>query len=353
MSGSGLVSERTVSLPRTGIALAMGWLSVAVGCDMPPAPLDAAGIDAAQLDVGALDAPGIDAPALDGGPADGGLPDSGGPVDPLGDETIAPLESGHEFLEGPQWHDGALYFSDIPRNQIWRLAPPAAAEVYDDASAGSNGLAEDEDGNLIRCEHGGRRVAREAAEDSWATIVDRFEGDRFSSPNDLVVRSDGTIYFTDPPYGLTGMREIDFTGVFRVAASDPGVAIAEWRGPASARPNGIALTLDETTLYVTETDPGRVRRFEVASSGALTDRGVLTDDAPNADGMAVDVAGNLFVGTRDGVSVFAPDGTRWGLIETDAAATNCAFGGDDARTLYVTAGATLYAVTGLRFAGIP
>jgi gluconolactonase len=181
-------------------------------------------------------------------------------------------------------------------------------------------------------------------------VVERFEGSRFNSPNDITVRSDGTLYFTDPPYGIAdNQRELAFMGVFRVA---PGGAItAERRGALAERPNGIALSPDETRLYVGDSEADLVRVYDVAGSGALSNpRTFATPAGP--DGMAVDAAGNLFVAAAQGVQVYAPAGTLWGTITVPMQPANVAFGGPDARTLLITARTAVYRVT-LAHPGLP
>jgi gluconolactonase len=317
---------------------------------------------ASDDDAGAVDArvPSLDAARVDGGlPPDGGSARDGGvridagPVDPIGITSVARVASGHEFTEGPQWiaSRGVLVFSDIPRATIHELTPPVSVAPYDTSSGQSNGLALGVDGQLLRAEHGGRRIARERDDGSWETLADRYLGDALHSPNDLVVASDGTIYFTDPEYGR-GSRaaELDFVGIYRLETDR--ALIAEVMLPLGRTPNGIALSPDESILYVAKTGEDRVDRYPVGEDGSLGE--VMTPgwtiDGP--DGMAVDEAGNLYVASRDGIVVFAPDGTEWDTIAIDEWPTNCAFGGADRQTLYVTAGGGIYRVSGLLVPGV-
>jgi gluconolactonase len=241
-----------------------------------------------------------------------------------------------------------LLFSDIPADTIYQLEPPDTRTVFRSPSGNSNGLGLDPDGGLLAAEHGGRRVSRDDV-----TVVDDYQGMRLNSPNDVIARSDGTIYFTDPPYGISDAdRELPFMGVFRVV---PGAIqpLADWEGPLSARPNGIALSPDESILYVADTADGMLRAWDIApDDGSLSGERVLSAEVPGADGMAVDTAGNLFVTTSLGVRVIAPDGTTWGTIGVPEQPANCAFGGDDGRTLYITARTSLYRVE-LARAGLP
>ena len=321
------------SLVLAGVLLGACGGNGSVGDDLDAAPGDGDGGG------GALDAAGgPDAPARD-------------PLAGLGQVTT--VATNLMFTEGPQWRAaaGEFVFSDIPANVIYRWRPGGGAPtVFRPASGNANGNAVDPAGVLVSCEHGGRRVARGDGATA-TTVVDRFETKRLNSPNDVVVRSDGTIYFTDPPYGLGGAAsELGFMGVFRVA---PGGAVtAEHRGALADRPNGIALSPDERILYVGDSEAHVVRRFTVASDGALSDRRTFVTPSQTPDGMAVDADGNLFVATSAGVEVFAPDGRRWGAIAVPQQPSNVAFGGADARTLLITARTGVYAVT-LANPGLP
>lgn len=276
--------------------------------------------------------------------------DAAAQVNPLeGIGVVELVRAGFMFTEGPQWRprEGDLLFSDIPGDTIHRVQEPMAVSVFRRPSSNSNGLAIDEMGRLVAAEHGSRSVTRTRADGTRETLArDFMEGGtlrRLNSPNDLVVRSDGTLYFTDPPYGIMAAeQELSFNGVFRRAPS--GALSAEWRGSRASRPNGIALSPDERTLYVTDTADGTVRAFDVAADGALSRERTLLSTSGNPDGMAVDRDGNLFVTTRTGVQVFSSSGRLWGTISIPMQPANCAFGGADGRTLYVTARSGLYRV---------
>jgi len=270
------------------------------------------------------------------------------PVDPLSGiaEIDEPVAEGFVFTEGPTWRadDGVLLFTDIPTNRIHRLAPPSKVDVLIDDSGMANGLDTDVSGALLAAEHHNRRVSRRDAAGEVIDAVEQYDGKAFNSPNDLAVRSDGTLYFTDPPYGLAGRkRMIPFNGLFRLPAGS-GEPVAEWEGDADAtRPNGVVLSPDESRLYLADTQ-GDVSVFEVAGDGSLSDPQTFADDVEGADGMAVDVDGNLYVTAVDGIHVYAPDGAAWGVIDVPQQPANCAFGDADARTLYITARTALYAV---------
>ena len=291
---------------------------------------------------------GVD-PDASNGDLDAPLTDSGGPdgpaVDPLiGVGQVTMVGSGYTFTEGPQWRaaTGDFLFSDIQGNTIYRWTGTGAPVVFRTPSGNSNGLAVDTTGTLLACEHGTRRVSRGDGANG-TLVVERFEGLRLNSPNDVTVRGDGTIYFTDPPYGIqAAQRELAFMGVFRIA---PGGAVtAEHRGALTDRPNGIALSPDASLLYVGDSEAHLVRVFDVAGDGSLSGRRTFTATASTPDGRAVDAAGNLFVTTSSGVEVYAPSGTRWGTLPVPMQPSNVAFGGAGDRTLLITARSAVYRV---------
>jgi len=297
-----------------------------------------------------------DTSAGDGAAAIDAAIDAAPVIDPLaGIGSVELVDDGYQFVEGPQWIDalGTLLFSDIPADTIYALTEPDPIRVFRMPSGNSNGLAIATDGALLAAEHGNRRVSitQDVAPDP---LAETYQGHRLNSPNDVIARSDGTVYFTDPPYGLASDsdRELDFIGVFRVHAESGGEPVAEWMGPLTARPNGIGLSPDESILYVDDTDAGILRAWDVAADGSLSGERTLSSDVPGADGLAIDTAGNLFVSANDGVRVVAPDGTPWGTITVPEQPANCAFGDADHRTLYITARTGLYRVR-LAVAGLP
>jgi gluconolactonase len=270
-----------------------------------------------------------------------------------GDEPRNPLAEPFEvtrvatdfrFTEGPVWiaDEGVLLFSDIPADTIHRLDASGTVTVFrgpTDPPTNANGLALDPSGRLLACEHSTARITRLVEGSTPEVVVDGFESKTFNSPNDLVVRSDGTIYFTDPTFG--GKGSVGFRGVYRV---DPAGELHVIARHADTQPNGVALSPDETTLYVVDTTASLVRAFAVAPDGSTGEGAFLTKTGGGGDGLAVDVDGNLYVADQTGVLVLHPDGSRWGIIEIPEQPTNCTFGGADRRTLYVTARTSLYRV---------
>ncbi len=278
------------------------------------------------------------------------------------DATIEKLADGFNFIEGPVWdrQNSRLLFSDVRGNEIYEWSETTGATTFIDpvfegdrtgkGSVSSNGLTLDAEGRLIICEHGNRRISRLEADGSRSVVVEDFSGGQLNSPNDAVYASDGSLYFTDPPYGLEGLeespaRELDFNGIYRLS---PGGDL-ELLVRDQTRPNGIALSPDESTLYVANSDAENKvwMAYDLDASGASNGR-VFYDvndqvAAGAADGMKVDLAGNLFATGPGGVWVMAPDGTHLGTIVTGEVTANVAFG-DDGRTLYMTASTSLYRV---------
>ncbi|HEY7661271.1 MAG TPA: SMP-30/gluconolactonase/LRE family protein [Actinomycetota bacterium] len=268
------------------------------------------------------------------------------PLDGRGDIEVVQSRRRFLQLEGPQWvpSEGVLLFSDIAADTIYQLGADDEITVFRTPSHFSNGLALDPQGRLIAAESSTRRVTRTDGDGTVTPIAKRFEGARLNQPNDIAVRSDGTIYFTDPLFARPSQAELDFRGVFAIAPN--GALTVEYRGEPSEAPNGIALSPDESLLYVGDFAAGLVRVFDVASDGSLSEaRTFVTVAEP--DGIAIDDAGNLFVASffAGAVEVFAPDGEHWGTIDVREPTSNCAFGGADGRTLYITTGTALYRVT--------
>ncbi len=250
-----------------------------------------------------------------------------------------------KFTEGPVWHpDGYLLFSDIPANTIYKWNPDGKLEKFRSPSGNANGLTFDRQGRLVACEHGNRRVSRTEPDGTVVTLADKYQGKRLNSPNDVVVKSDGSVYFTDPPYGVQpNERELDFQGVFRIAPDGTLTLLLD----DFVKPNGLVFSPDEKVLYVNDTDRKHVRAFDVQPDGTLTNDRVFADLSSTKrhgpDGMKVDVNGNLYV--TSGVTwIFDSTGKHLGDIVTPDAPANCAFGGPDNKTLFITARPSLYRV---------
>ncbi|MGB3264778.1 MAG: SMP-30/gluconolactonase/LRE family protein [Microcoleus sp.] len=278
------------------------------------------------------------------------------------------LAEDFEFIEGPIWHpDGFLLFSDIPANIIYKFASNQQVEVfrlYEFASnkqvevfrrpsGKANGNTLDRENRLITAEHENRRVSRTEKDGKIITLADRYEGKKLNSPNDLVVKSDGSIYFTDPPYGITKKQEeLGFYGVYRLAPDGKLTLLVK----DLVLPNGIAFSPDEGKLYVNNSEAGYIAVFDVKPDGTVTDRRVFAElkDASQSgvpDGLKVDVEGNVYSTGPGGVWIFSPDGKLLGKISVSETATNLAWGESDYKTLYITGSKSLYRIR-LKIAGV-
>jgi gluconolactonase len=274
------------------------------------------------------------------------------------DARVEAIAEGFKWAEGPVWREGQLLFSDVPRNRVMAWKNGAGVSVFLEPSGytgkearggepGSNGLALDEGGHLVLCQHGDRRVARLEKDGRFAPLAERYDGKRFNSPNDLAIRKNGDVYFTDPPYGLVEhekdpKKEIPWSGVYRRTSAGKVVLLTK----ELRYPNGIAFSPDERTLYVSNSDPERAiwMAYPVKPDGGIGDGRVFFDATAEAkagkkglpDGMKVDDKGNLFATGPGGVYVFSPAGKHLGTISTGEPTANCAFG-DDGTVLYMTA----------------
>ena len=285
------------------------------------------------------------------GAATGPIGGGGGPTSPLpANVVIEPVATGYQFLEGPA-HDtrGFLLFCDTTADVIHRRADAdGALSVHRRPAGQPNGLAIDREGRVYTAERGARRLTRESADGTLTVLADRYQGKRLNGPNDLVIKSDGALYFTDPPFGLPTMtegKELDFNGIFRWTEADG----LELLSREMTLPNGIQFSPDERRLYVNESRERRVYVFDVAATGAIANRrpfAELAGATPNwsADGLEVDEEGNVYSAGPKGVWVFAPDGAAWGRLSFPENVTNLAFGDRDRRSLYVTGLTTLYRV---------
>jgi sugar lactone lactonase YvrE len=275
----------------------------------------------------------------------------------VGDAAVEKVAGGFEFTEGPVWvPDGYLLFSDIPASTIYRWTPGSvSAEVFRAPSGRSNGLTLDREGRLLACEHD-RSLSRTEGDGSVVSLAERYEGKRLNSPNDVVVRSDGSIYFTDPPYGLPRQeegRELDFNGVYRLAP-DGALTLLD---DSFDRPNGLAFSPDERVLYVDDSRRGHIRAFDVQADGTLSNGLVFAEirepgEQGVPDGMKVDVRGNVFCTGPGGIWVLDAAGEPLGVIRVPEVPANLAWGDDDLKTLYITARTGLYRLR-VRTGGAP
>jgi gluconolactonase len=255
------------------------------------------------------------------------------------------LATGFVFTEGPLWHpDGFYYFVDVRASMLYRIIPGRPFEVVRERTGGGNGTTFDLQGRLVLCEGDNRRVTRQAAEGRFEVLMDRFEGKRLNRPNDVVCRSDGSIYFTDPGLRVPlAEREVPHAGVYRVAPDGAVSLVADFEYP-----NGLAFSPDERLLYVANTRWAQyIHVLELDADGRMLRRRIFADMSSDEtdgvpDGMKVDLEGRVYCTGPGGTWVFAPDGTRLGIIRTPEVPANLAFGGPDLRTLFFTARTSVY-----------
>ena len=304
-------------------------------------------------------------------------------VDPALDKVLAPdakvekLADGFRFVEGPVWNRNAGYliFSDIPGNAIMTWSPSGGASVFrarifegeypDGAQVGTNGLTLDKRGLIVAAEHGNRRVSRIEHDGAITILAERYEGKRLNSPNDLVIKKNGDIYFTDPPFGLlkpgqgladaakSPLRELDFNGVFRISTGGKIDVMTK----DVALPNGLAFSPDEKKLYIANSAGKTWSLYDAKPDGTLANGRIFYDAQKETgpgvpDGMKVDTAGNVWATGPGGILVISAQGKLLGSIGFPEVPANCAWGDADGKTLYVTARTGLYRiktkVTGIR-----
>jgi len=278
------------------------------------------------------------------------------------DAVIEKVAGGFQFTEGPLWRpDGRLWFSDVIGNVVRSVTPSGQVQVLIQNSGGassapagsyigSNGMIADKDGTVLLCQHTNRDIVRVGKDLQMTPYLEKFEGKRFNSPNDLVYRSDGSLYFTDPPYGLLKQdddpaKELKFNAVFRYAGGKLQPVIQDL-----TRPNGIAFSPDQNVLYIANSDDQRKvwMRYDVAADGAVSNGRVFADvtaekEDGNPDGMKIDALGNVYGSGPGGVWVFSPDGKHLGTIKPPETPANCNWG-DDGKTLYITARTGVYRI---------
>jgi gluconolactonase len=295
-------------------------------------------------------------------------------LDPALDAVIEPgtnierVATGFQFGEGPMWRQGRLWFSDLVGNKMFAVAPDGGVQLLIDHSGGlqnppagsytgSNAMVTDKNGSVLMLQHGMRRIVRLDSQLGMHPFLERFEGKRFNSPNDLVFAPDGALWFTDPPFGLAKQnadpaKEIAFNGVFRYFDGRLTAPIRDL-----GLPNGIAFSPDGKTLYVSNSGPKMfVMKYSVGAGGALSDATKLIEypDDPLAtvpDGMKIDSAGNIWSTGPGGIRILAPSGKVLGQIKLPEPAANLAWG-DDGKSAYITATSSIYRLR-LRLSGNP
>ena len=261
--------------------------------------------------------------------------------------------TGTEWAEGPVYvPDGDyLLWSDIPNDRMMRWSEADGATVFRQPCGYTNGHTLDLQGRLVSCEHGGRRISRTEADGTVVTLVRSYQGKRLNSPNDIVVKSDGSIWFTDPPYGILSDREghkaeseIGANYVFRL---EPDSGDLEIVGDDFDMPNGLCFSPDESLMYISDTgEPGHIRVFDVADGRRLTNSRVFAVVRPGKpDGFRCDVNGNIFTSAWDGIQVYSPQGELLGkILVPEERTANCCFGGPDKHRLYIAADHSMYSI---------
>jgi len=268
------------------------------------------------------------------------------------------LATGFGFTEGPVWRGNYLLFSDIPQNRIIKLrllAEGPEVTTFRYPSGNANGNTLDGSQRLLSCEHTTRRVTRTETDGTIKVLAENYQGKRLNSPNDIVVRSDGSIYFTDPPYGLrnnTDWKELAFNGVYRIAPDGQLHLLAD----DFDRPNGLAFSPDEKILYVNDTTRRHIRAFDVNTDGSIKNNRILIDMAfpePGApDGMKIDRDGHIYCTGPGGFWIIAPDGRCLAVVKPPELPANMAWGDTDWRSLYLTARTSIYRIR-MNVPGIP
>lgn len=277
--------------------------------------------------------------------------------------TVEKVAGGFQFTEGPLWRpsEKRLWFSDVVGNVLRAVTPDGQVEVLIDHAAGHstapagsyigpNGLLAEEGGTVLMAQHASRQIVRIGGDRQTTAVVDRFEGKRLNSPNDLAYGPGGALYFTDPPFGLVGQdedpaKELDFNGVYRFADGQVTALLRDL-----GRPNGIGFSPDLRTMYVSNTEATRkvLMAYDVTPEGTVANGRVFADGTADTapgmpDGLKVDTRGNVYATMPGGIWVIAPDGRQLGTIRVPEVAANCAWG-DDGRTLYITAQTSVYRI---------
>lgn len=273
-------------------------------------------------------------------------------------ETIS---SGHRFLEGPAWqpYEKHLRFSDILGNATLQWSESAGLSIYRANSHMANGNTYDRGGRLLSCHHASGRVTRMDDDETMTILASHYQGAELNSPNDIVVKRDGAIYFSDPPYGREAKvgiprdRQLDFNGVYRLDAAENALTLLS---KDFNRPNGLCFSLDETRLFINDTPESLIRVYDVEADGSLSNGRLFAESGGGGpggpDGMKVDSEGNLYCCAAGGLHVFGADGTFLGRLRTPMQITNFTFGDDDLSALFLTGITTLYRAR-TRIPGVP
>lgn len=275
----------------------------------------------------------------------------------MGNVHVEKLYTGCRWAEGPAWFGGGRYlvWSDIPNDRMMRFdETDGSVSVFRQPSMNSNGNTVDREGRLVTCEHRGRRVTRTEHDGRITILADRFEGKRFNSPNDAVVKSDGSVWFTDPSYGIdsdyegdAAESEIGACHVYRIDPSGRVTVVAD----DFAKPNGIAFSPDESQLYIVDTGrshgahyPKHMRRFDVTGETLSGGAVFAESEVGMFDGMRLDVHGNVWTSSGDGVRCYGADGVLLGIVRIPEVVANCAFGGLKRNRLFICGTTSLYSV---------
>lgn len=266
------------------------------------------------------------------------------------------IAAGFGFTEGPLWCGDYLLFSDIPKNRIVRLdmySYGPEVTTFRSPSGNANGLTLDPSGRLVTCEGSARRMTRTELDGSITVLADRYKGKRINAPNDVVVRSDGSVYFTDPSFGETPKgKELTFNGVYQIAPDGELILLID----DCVMPNGLAFSPDESILYVNDTRERHIRAFDVNPDGTVSNGRVFIkmegEEPGSPDGMKVDKEGNVYCTGPGGIWVVSPDGKALGSIKVPEMASNFAWGDSDWKTLYITARPSIYRIK-LAVPGVP
>ncbi|EJM98421.1 SMP-30/gluconolactonase/LRE family protein [Phyllobacterium sp. YR531] len=277
--------------------------------------------------------------------------------------TLERISTGYIWVEGPVWLDdiSELRFSDIPNNRMMTWSEEKGTRVFRQPSQRTNGSAVDRGGNMVSCEHGGRCISRTGKDGTYEVLATHWQGKRLNSPNDLVVKSDGSIWFTDPPYGIIsdheGIRADSEIGSNNVYRLDPSTGEVELVAGDFDRPNGLAFSPDESVLYIADSGrarghgfgfddsrPHHVRALEVLDDTKLGASSVVADIDMVPDGLRVDTEGLLWISAVDGIHCYTPEGRRLGRILIPEVVANLTFGGSNGSRLFITATSSVYAV---------